>query len=279
MQKFILFLKRYYFLLLFIVLEVVVISFYANSTSYTKAKLLSTSNVFVGGTYRAISGIEHYLGLKSENKALIAQIAELNNRLATMQADTSGRIVVDSAAQRYVYGTARVINNSVSHQQNFFTLNKGIRDGVQEGMAVLSADGVAVGYVLSCSNRFSVCMSMLNTAFRSSGKVKGSDYFGSLLWEGRNSSQMTLSEVSKYADIKKGDTILTTSYSAIFPPDVMIGTIDDFALNDNGSYFVIKVKLATEISALGNVVIVRYIDATEQKFVEQETAAAQQASR
>lgn len=54
-------------------------------------------------------------------------------------------------------------------------------------MAVLSSDGAMAGYVVDCTERYAVAMSVLNTSFRASGKLAGSDYFGSIYWDGATS--------------------------------------------------------------------------------------------
>ena len=82
MIKFFLFIKKIHFVLIFIILEAFAIHYYANSTSYTKAKLITASNYVVGGIYSQISGLNSYLHLKKENAALTARVALLENETA-----------------------------------------------------------------------------------------------------------------------------------------------------------------------------------------------------
>ena len=102
-------------------------------------------------------------------------------------------------------------------------------------MALVAEGGIA-GYIVGCSDRFSVCLSVLNRNFRTSGKIKGDDYFGSVYWDGTSYRHLTLSEIPKYAQIHAGDTIVTTAHSSIFPPDLTIGTVESFELN-NATYY------------------------------------------
>ena len=80
MIKFFLFIKKIHFLLLFILLESLAIHYYANSTSYTKVKLVTASNYVVGGIYSQIAGLNSYFHLRRENQALARELAELRNR-------------------------------------------------------------------------------------------------------------------------------------------------------------------------------------------------------
>ena len=70
MFKFFLFIKKIHFVLIFIVLEGFALHYYANSTSYTKAKLITASNYVVGGIYSQLSGLNSYFHLRKENVSL-----------------------------------------------------------------------------------------------------------------------------------------------------------------------------------------------------------------
>ena len=122
--------------------------------------------------------------------------------------------------------------------------------------------------MLGCSDHFAVCMSVLNRNFKTSGRIKGTDYFGSVFWDGSSYEHVTLSEVPKYAPLQVGDTIVTTDYSTIFPPDVLIGTVESFSLH-NATFYNVKVKLHSNIAALGNVLAVKYLDAGERNALEE----------
>ena len=149
MIKFFLFIKKIHFVLIFIILEAFAIHYYANSTSYTKAKLITASNYVVGGIYSQISGLNSYLHLKKENAALTARVALLENELDGLRRDGSDPAVPpdsllfteDSVAGRrqFAYFPARVINNSIIRQENYITLNRGVEDGLQPDMAVVAS--------------------------------------------------------------------------------------------------------------------------------------------
>lgn len=281
MIKFFLFIKKIHFVLAFVVLEAFALHYYANSTSYTKAKLITASNYVVGGIYSQLSGIGSYFRLKRENAALNAELAELRNRLDGLLPFTARDSVLspaDSAAltdtagrRKYEYYPAKVVNNSITRQENYITIDRGADDGMRPDMALVAEGGIA-GYIVGCSDRFSVCLSVLNRNFRTSGKIKGGDYFGSVYWDGTSYRHLTLSEIPKYAQIHAGDTIVTMAHSSIFPPDLTIGTVESFELN-NATYYDVKVRLHTDIAALNNVLAVRYIDADERGALEQSVVA------
>jgi len=273
MIKFILFIKRIYIVVLFILMEALAMHYYAHSTSYTKARMLSVSNIAVGGIYGLLAELNAYFSLGSENRMLVEEIARLQNALAARR-DIPAAMPGDTLASgltSYVYTSARVINNSISQQENYLTIDRGSRDGVESNMAVVTPDGKMVGYTMECSEKYAVCMSVLHTGFRTSGKVKGGDFFGSVYWNGLDHTHVTLSEIPKYATLNRGDTIVTTNYSSIFPQGIVIGTIEGWELN-NATFFDVDIKLAAQLSKLKEVVLIRYMDASERTSLERKAA-------
>ncbi len=269
MYKLLLFLKKIYVLLLFILLESLCLHFYASSTSYTRSRLLTASNRYVGNLHAGLSYVGHYFVMGRENRILTGEVARLRNQLARYESDSTATLIAPDEIQTYHYQTARVIGNNVTHQENFFTLNRGLRDDVEVDMAVITPDGCIAGYVLSCSEKFSACISVLNRTFRTGGRFKkAGDYVGSVHWDGVSSRYVTLSDIPKHALIARGDTIVTSEYSSIFPPGLVIGTVEKWTLNDQTYLYDVRVLLAAHIASMREVILVRYMDAVERRELE-----------
>lgn len=269
MYRFFLFLKKISFVVLFVVIEILAFKYYANSNSYTQARVSGISDRVTGYVYTAISGVKHFFSLGAENRKLTEEVARLRKELTRYENIEAWQyespLPLDSL--RYTYTAARVINNSINRAENFMTLNKGSRDGITPDMAIIS-DGAIAGYVLHCSDKFSTAISVLNTKFRTSGKLAGEDYSaGSLYWDARSYEEMILSEIPKYATIEVGDTVVTTEHSSRFPEGILIGTVKNFELV-NGTYYQARVKLFAQMGALNNVVLVRYEDLEEKRALE-----------
>lgn len=255
------FLRRYYVLFLFIVLEALAINYYVKSTSYTRARIYSLSNASAGWVHGITSDIKGYFALRQENERLMDDLCEARTtlnayRLADTLQDTP------PIGGRYFFSAARIISNSITRQNNYFVIDRGAEDGVRENMAVLSPSGAVAGYVQQYSDNYAVCMSILNTDFRIGGKLKGKEYFGSLFWDGVSPRYVTLSDIPRYAPMEKGDTILS-AYSLRFPPDSFIGTVEDYAEAGDGTYLEIKVRLGIDMMKLSNVILVYFPDAEE----------------
>ena len=267
MRKLLEFIRSTYVLVLFVVLEAIAIGYYAHSTYYTQARLLARSNQVVGGVHGLFAGIRHYFSLGRENRNLLAYVAELKERLA-MSEEIGDVARLDSymqelGASKYRVMTASVISNTVNRAQNLLVLNRGRRDGVVEEMALLASDGSMAGYVVDCSERYSVAMSVLNTSFRASGKLAGADYFGSIYWDGADPHTVVLDELSKYAEPQPGQEVVSTGFSQYFPADVLIGWVESAELNETRTAYKVRVRLAAEMSRLTDVILVENRDMSE----------------
>ncbi len=256
--------RSIYVVVLFIVLEIIAINFYAHSTLYTQAKLLSYSNRVVGGAQGVLGGINNYFSLRQKNDILLSRVEELEGELSLyrhLRSDSllRARSVVESAAIQdspYSYTRARVVTNTINRVENYITLNRGELDGIRRNMAVVSPAGEMVGYVVRCSERYCVVASILNAKFKTSGKITGQEYMGAIFWEGRSRYQVEMSELSKYASLSIGDEVTSTGNSQIFPEGVKIGHIASYELNPAATAYNLTIDLACDISSLSEVLII-----------------------
>ena len=269
--------KRHWFL--FILLEALSLVLVYRDNRYQRSVFFSSANV-VTGTISSVSGyFTSYLNLREINKELLErngqlelQMLELQDQLDAIVADTVEfkGYAPDSTMQfPYSFVLAEVMNNSVTHLSNYITVNKGRKDGIAPDMGVVSEKGV-VGIVSTVSDHFSVIIPLLNPKFRLSCKVLGSSYFGSLSWNGHNTLYANLDELPRHVEFQKGDTIVTSGYSAVFPSGIIVGTVSDFEKQHDDNFYSLEVKLATDFQALNNVRIIRNFRQAEQLEVEQE---------
>lgn len=277
MYKLIEFLRRIHVVLLFIIIEAIALNYYAHSSFYTQAKILSRANSVVGGLQRSVFSVKHFFTLRSENEMLSARVAELEHSLAAyrereanMATDTLSMGQIDSAfveqLTQYSYTPARIISNTINRNRNYITLNRGRQHGITEDMAVISPDGSMVGYIVGCSDRYSVAISILNDKFTTSGKIVGDDHFGSITWNGRSPHKVQMSELTKYAEFEVGAPVVSSGLSHIFPEGVKIGVVESFSENDNQTSFDVVVRLAADMTKVSNVLVISndgYIEATE----------------
>jgi len=239
------------------------------NTTYQKEKLVSTSNSFVGKIYTGYSDVADYLKLGITNKALSEENARLRKADSASFYDTSFRVIRMNDSinkQQYEYTTARVINNSVSRINNYITLDKGSLQGIQPDMGVISSNGV-VGYVKDVSPHFSTVVSLLHSGFKVSSVIKKNGYFGSTVWNGTSPRYANVLDIPIHAKISIGDTIVTSTYSGIFPRGIMVGTIHQIGTAGE-SFKEIKMQLSTDFQNLSYVYVVKNIMKAERDTLE-----------
>lgn len=267
MHRLIYFIRKTSVAVAFIILEFIAIYWYAYSTPYTQARLLSLSNRVVGHVNSAFSGVTNYFSLREENGRLTNYIASLENRIGELEmSQPEEPIAVDSLVQQYEYLSARVVASSTNRRRNFITLNKGAKDGVTADMAVMTPEGYAVGVVVDCSDNFAVAMLILNKDMRLGGVLAEDGSHGSIAWRGGDTQIVDFVEVKKYADVKEGD--LVQAFSSYFPPQAVIGRVESVKLAESGTSFNCKVRLAADMDRLFNVVLVRNNSVGEIKDLE-----------
>lgn len=266
------FIRSIYVVVLFVLLEALAVGYYAHATYYTQARLLSRSNQVAGGLHGLLAGIRRYFLLSEENRALLAYNAELKERLARYEEaeaivgfETALSEIGDS---KYRVMNAAVISNTLNRAQNLIVLNRGTRDGVVPDMALLSPDGAMAGYVVDCTERYAVALSVLNTSFRASGKLAGSDYIGSIYWDGIDPDVVVMGELSKYAEPAPGQEVVTTGFSQYFPAGVKIGVVESAELNDTRTSYTARVRLTARIARLTDVLLVENRDLYEIRDLE-----------
>lgn len=262
---------RNYAFLLFLLLEVAAFVLIFNFNSYQKSKYLNSSNYFVASVYNSFNSVTNYFGLATVNRELAEENARmrslLNNSRQLAALRDLGMTAANGIDTVYQYIAARVINNSVNKQQNFITLNKGRKHGVSPDQGIINADGI-VGVVTQVSESYSIGFSVLNQRWGVSAKLKKSGTFGPLAWDGQDYRQANLMEIPFHVVLTKGDTVVTSSYSSVFPEGVMIGTVAWFEKPDGENYYRIKVDLSTNFKALSFVELVDNVKKPEIQLLE-----------
>lgn len=246
----------FWFLLFFTASIVLVI----RNNNYQQSAFINSSNILVGSFYTKFNSWQDYLNLAETNELLISENAELRQRLQNY-VSTDSTNVVDTIANidmiRYEFIPADVINNSVRQKNNFITLNKGAKDGVQPNMGVITSNGV-VGTVLNVSEHFCTVESLLNSAAKISVVLDTtSDAFGSLVWGNIDSRFATVKDIPNHIKATVGQPVFTSGYSTKFPRGIKVGQVVETDLASGGSFKDMRVALTTNFSNLTHVYIIK----------------------
>jgi rod shape-determining protein MreC len=274
MQNFLKFLVRYHAFFLFLALEAVCLGLFLRSAEYPQAVVLHSANAVSGRAYARLSNWRAYNRLDERNDSLQAENARLRNLLAGfVQFDTATeRCFEDSLfRQVYAYLPVRVIKNSVTARNNFLTLDRGRADGIRADMGVVTDDGI-VGVVVATSEHFSVAMSVLHGKFSGSAALEPADggepVAGRLRWDGRDPRLVQLTDIPGHVEPRPGDRVRTTGFSALFPEDWPVGTVERVRRGE-GSYFLeVDVALSQDFSRLRRAYVIHYLYREERSALE-----------
>ncbi len=270
MRNLLRFLLRYNFPILFIVLELIALLLLVLNNPIPHTRFHTSIQTVNGFIFERSYGLKQFLDLKHENNLL----ARDNSRLRVLVKpyfdlkDSLDAYTYDSESRgTFQFVPARVINNSVNRQSNYLTLDKGSLSGIFPDMAVVAPDGI-VGVVRNVSAHYSTVIPILNSKLQVSVVLKNSNYFGSLVWDGKNYREAIVNEIPTHIELEKGDTLVTSGYSALFPPGEMVGVIESYEELQGGSFRTLRISLSTDFKKLSRVYVIHNRGKEERLEIE-----------
>ena len=256
----------------FLALELVCAWLIVTNNHYQGAKFFNSSNGIVATMNNFSQGVRDYFQLREVNQMLAEENAALkekiNQQMQFLTASDSAGVVEDSVLlNQYEFESAKVVNNHVDFFKNYLTIDKGEDKGLMPGMAVISPLG-AVGKVKLVSNHFSVVTSLLHIDVMVSARLKRTEHFGTVQWDGRDPDIIDFKYIPRHVKPAVGDSVITSGY-AIFPDGIMIGTVAEVNLRDEALFYDLKVKLSQDFRKISFVTIVKSNMQPEQDSLEQ----------
>lgn len=263
MRNLLAFLIRNKIFILFLILEAFAFSWIISSRSFQRASFVNSSNAVSGSISRSFSNLTRYLDLDEQNEQLSKENARLHSLLKSSYLPTTKntRSVEDTIYQlRYSFMNANIIAGTYGKTRNYINLDRGRKHGLYEEMGVIGPKGI-VGKVQALSNNFATVVPVINPLFQTTGMILNSReagekaVFGPIDWDGSDYSVVQLSDIPRSAVINTGDTVVTHR-SRIFPEGIMIGTIEDYKLQEDQNFYRLNIRLSTDFSTLQQVYVI-----------------------
>lgn len=244
---------------------------------YQQHVYMTSAGAVASAVYRTSNSVTGYFHLRGINEDLQQRTAQLEMELIDLrrQLRAAGEkiygdsVPVDSALRQYRFIMAHVINNSIARSNNFITIDRGESDGVRPEMGVVDQNGV-VGIVNVTDPHTARLISVLNSDLRLSCKVKGSDAFGSLVWDGKSPRRALLEEMPRHVEFALGDTVITSGYSVVFPEGIPVGRVVGHKRDDDDNFYSLSVELFTDFATLSTVRVIENFSKDEIESVEQD---------
>lgn len=257
------FLAKYNHWFVFLILEVVSMVLLFQYNSYQGSAWFSSANAVTGKLYEWDENVETFFSLTKVNQELTQRNAYLEQEVQKLS-DSLVSVTKDSSIyhrdqfallRNYRLIPAKVVANSVDKPGNLMTIDKGSADGIHKDMGVISGTGV-VGIVYLVAEHYAIVIPVLNTKSNISCMIQNRGYFGYLRWKGGVSDLAYLEEVPRHAHFKLGDYVVTSGYSAVFPPGVRVGRILHVFNSADGLSYRVQLRLSTDFARLRDVCVI-----------------------
>lgn len=257
------FLAKYNHWFVFLILEVVSMVLLFQYNSYQGSAWFSSANAVTGKLYEWDANVETFFSLTKVNQELTQRNAYLEQEVQKLS-DSLVSVTKDSSIyyrdqfallRNYRLIPAKVVANSVDKPGNLMTIDKGSADGIHKDMGVISGTGV-VGIVYLVAEHYAIVIPVLNMKSNISCMIQNRGYFGYLRWKGGVSDLAYLEEVPRHAHFKLGDYVVTSGYSAVFPPGVRVGRILHVFNSADGLSYRVQLRLSTDFARLRDVCVI-----------------------
>lgn len=256
----------------FILLEIAALGMLRHDDSLQDLFISRAAHGFLGYFWGLSESIADYASLRTENRHLAEEILQLTETITRLEEEAAAAAARDSADYttawrgKYEFIPAEVIKNSVNKQHNYLIIGKGSDDGVRPQTGIITSRGV-IGIVDAVSRHYSYAISFLNSDSSISARIGKDGAAGPMAWDGKGSGNALLREIPLQVKFEEGDTVYTSGFSTIFPPDIPIGRITGSRII-NGATFEIKVSLFQDFSSVRHVCLVRNRDLDEIMSLE-----------
>ena len=225
----------------------------------------------MGTVWGTAQNISDYFSLRKINDELALENHELRTKLATFSELTEDIHrdefnIPSDVVRNFRFIPATIVKISNNTQHNYLIVGKGAKDGVRVGSGVVTSKG-AVGVIDAVSENYSYARSFQNYGMSISSRIGRFGSVGPLEWNGRSRNRAILKEIPHHMEFQQGDTVYTSGYSSIFPPDIPLGVLRDAKIV-NGATYEINVDLFEDFGALRYVTVVDNIAQEEIKKLE-----------
>jgi len=133
------------------------------------------------------------------------------------------------------------------------TINKGERDGVQKGMAVISPEGV-VGQILKTAPHYATVLLM--TDYNSAIDAVIQRTRAKAIVEGQEENRCQLKYLLRTEEVVVGDVVITSGLGGIFPKGLMVGEIRKVDKKGHGVFQYAELVPSVDLTKLEEVLII-----------------------
>jgi len=196
---------------------------------------------------------DEYLRFKRQNELLKARLIAIREN-AESQARYEKIQDFRKSIKNYASIVANVIGRDPSNWNASLIIDKGRVEGIEVGQPVVSPLGV-VGRIFEVGHNTSKVVLVSDPAFAVAAVVERSRENG--LLTGTLQGVLRLQYLTDNADVKVGDSLVTSRLSTAFPEGILIGQITDVQASVNSHTVECLVDPAVDLSELEQVIVIK----------------------
>lgn len=210
----------------------------------------------------------NYENLQAENTVLQEKISSMEDAIRTV--DTLQReneqlrelLNMASAHEDYRFLSAYVISWDTTNWKSTFTVSKGSRDGIDNGMCAVTEFGQVIGLVTDVGENWATITTILDSSLEISASVASTGYTGVVEGSYRSGEEgsLRLNYLPTDAVMKNGDQVVTTG-SLLYPKDLILGYVADAGLDETGVSKYAILDTAVDFGSLEQVFLITDYDA------------------
>src|SRR5574341_1050840 len=179
------------------------------------------------GLQEQFSGVRKLRTLQKENGAFRQRATQMmleNSELreALLENHRLRRMLDYQQRMPWHFRAGHVVTKERDMTPISVTIDLGSDDGLRPNMPVVTPEGL-VGKLYKVFPRMSIVQLMLDRNFSVSGRVQRSRVLGIVTWTELHGLELTAAP--RNSDVQRGDVVVTSDSSALYPPGIRIGLV------------------------------------------------------
>ena len=199
-----------------------------------------------------------------ENEKLTAENAELRGQMVyydKLKAENEAYKALTNIQEQHPemsYVSSFVIGRDPLDSFYGFTLDQGSLDGVEANDAITSDEGYLLGVVTEVDLTSCKVMTILHPSFNAAGVVSRTRDNGIITGSADYAAEglCILSNLSRSTLTKANDQVITTGLGGVFPPDVLVGVVQELVPEASGKSTIAVLKPGADPRTVKHVFII-----------------------
>ena len=230
--------------------------------SFDKKEKINTAQILTATVFYPVQFAVHQTqkirNIWSENKKLREGVMRLKLKNSALQEKTMEnkrlrRLLNFKKTTDFDLIPAEVVAQNPERGMLVFILNVGKSDGIEKNMPVVGIDGV-VGKTVAVSQFLCHVQLLSDPNCRISVMTQRSRVAGIL--ESENGIRFKM-RTQEYADVKKGDKIISSGFGGIFPKGLNVGTISGIKMDKHKIFKVLYIKIQVDFDYVEEVFVLK----------------------